>query len=105
MARVSKKWWGFYLDLNHAEACAWTKVVSGGGSAADIAGDLVKAVGVGWFTGPIGLAVAVTVLSASTYIRSMNQQSGGEGVRLKFTWPATYIGCSRRGSGSAPCPN
>lgn len=104
MASASKHWWGFTVKLNHAEACAWTKVTGGGSGVGDLVGKLGAAIGAGWWTGPIGLAVAAFILASSTYIRSLNQQSDGKGVNIKFSWALVYIGASRRGNGSSPCP-
>ena len=92
-ASASSHWWGFKVNLNHAEACGWTAGIS---SVSDIAMGLAIA-------GPWALAAAAVIIASSSYIRSLNVLSGGKGVTLKFAWPAVYIGCSRRGKGKSPC--
>jgi hypothetical protein len=91
MAKIVKEWWGFYVHLNHAEACGWTskEVLASTGS-------LTAAVVAAISSAPIALAVVAALAAAGSYIRSLNEHSGGNGVRLKFLWPGTYVGVQRK---------
>ena len=94
MASIAKKWWGVEIRLSHAEVCLWTSNI------VNNLGDVIaSALGGFW-----GHFVASIVILFKHYIRGLNVQSGGMGVKLKFSWTGTYLGAARRGTGSSPCP-
>jgi hypothetical protein len=94
MASISKNWWGVEIKLSHAEVCLWTS------SAVNNLGSLIaSALGGTW-----GALVAGIVVLHKYYIRSLNVESGGKGVLLKFSWAGIYLGAKRRGKGLSPCP-
>lgn len=103
MADVQWKWWGFRVRFSHAEACAMTDP-NVQKSVSQLAAFI--ATKVGGLAGAIIAVVAAIVFASMSYIRQKNQHSSGRGVVLEFLWPATYIGCKRRGSGpwsASPC--
>jgi hypothetical protein len=62
---------------------------------------------IGAWIGGIGAAIAAiigaAIWAAMSYIRDRDEHSGGRGVKLKFLWPAVYVGVERRGRGNSPC--
>jgi hypothetical protein len=99
MARVSsyKKlgvplgWWIF---LSHSEACLWTSK-----PASEIRSHLI-----GLIPGPWAPIVAAVIAVQSMYIRSLNEKSGGKGVKLLFIWATGVIqNVNRRGTGKSLC--
>jgi hypothetical protein len=93
MASVETHWWGFYVKLSHREVCVWTSAPWN--TAVDLIGRALA--------NPIATAVIAIVKIAKAFIRSRNEQSAYKGVKLKFLWPASYIGVSRRGFGPSKC--
>lgn len=104
MATYEKRWWGVIAKLDHGEACALTntRVV---GFATRIANF------VGTYFGPLGAvivaAISLTLRLQAAYIRALNQNSGGKGVKLNFSWLGILYSIQRRGSssdwGPSPC--
>lgn len=85
---------GWYIYLSHKEACIWTSR-----PVSEIRDYLIKLI-----PGPWAPLVAVAISIQSNFIRSRNEQSGGQGVKLLFIWATGVISSvERRGTGKSPC--
>ena len=86
---------GWWIYLNHGEACVWTSE-----SVSYIRTRLIELI-----PGPWAPIVAQVISVQSDYIRSLNEKSGKKGVKLLFLWATGMItSVNRRGTGRSPCP-
>ncbi len=85
--------YGSFIHLTHADACELT------GPAPD--GALAR---LGGLLGPYAAIVARAIRGQARHIRSQNEWSGGEGVKLLFVWLTGSIATvERRANGAGPC--
>ncbi len=95
--KTAKKWfipYGTWIIMTHDEACWLTSNVS-----LDVITGAISAIGTVY-----AAAAAIQIQAQGHYIRNLNEQSGGKGVKLLFVWATGMImSIERLGRGTSPC--